>query len=100
MWNRLGRTSRRGLFAGSSGTEESEIRRRRAMIKSINVWALPGGLANEIDPVDAMRQAKAAGFDGIELGIGEAGAFTPKTKQAQCEQWRKEAKKIGIQIVS
>jgi L-ribulose-5-phosphate 3-epimerase len=70
------------------------------MIKSLNVWALPGGLANQINPVDAMRQAKAAGFDGIELGIGAAGVFTPKTRQAECEMWRKEAKKIGIQIVS
>lgn len=70
------------------------------MIKSINVWALPGGMANEIDPVDAMQKAKAAGFDGIELCIGEAGAFTPKTRQVECEQWRKQAKKIGIQIVS
>ncbi len=70
------------------------------MIKSINAWALPGGLANQIDPVDAMRKAKAAGFDGIELGIGESGAFTPKTRRALCEQWRREARKIGIQIVS
>ncbi len=70
------------------------------MIKSINIWALPGGLANELDPVDAMRQAKAAGFDGIELGIGDAGVFNMKTKQATCEAWRKEAKQIGIQIVS
>ncbi len=70
------------------------------MIKSINIWAMPGGLANEIDPVDAMRQAKEAGFDGIELCIGEKGAFSPKTKQETCDAWRKEAKKIGIQIAS
>lgn len=70
------------------------------MIKSINIWAMPGGLANELDPVVAMRQAKAAGFDGIELGIGEQGAFNMKTKQATCEAWRKEARKIGIQIAS
>jgi hexulose-6-phosphate isomerase len=70
------------------------------MIKSINSWAMPGGLANEIDPVDAMRQAKDAGFDGIELGIGEKGAFNMKTKKAACEAWAKEAKQIGIQIVS
>ena len=55
------------------------------MIKSINIWAMPGGLANEIDPVDAMRQAKDAGFAGIELGIGEKGAFNMKTKKATCE---------------
>lgn len=70
------------------------------MIKSINIWAMPGGLANELDPVDAMRQAKEAGFDGIELGIGEKGVFNMKTKQATCEAWAKEAKQIGIKIAS
>lgn len=70
------------------------------MIKSINIWAMPGGLANELDPVEGMRQAKAAGFDAIELGIGETGTFSMKTTQATCEAWRKEAKKIGIQIAS
>jgi len=70
------------------------------MIKSINIWAFPGGLANEIDPVDAMRQAKRAGFDGIELCIAEKGAFTHKTRQSVCEAWRKEARAIGIKIVS
>jgi len=70
------------------------------MVKSINVWALPGGLANEIDPVDAMREAKAAGFEGIELGIGDKGAFNWKTRQSVCERWRTAARQIGIQIVS
>ncbi len=70
------------------------------MIKSINSWAFQGGVANEIDPVDAMRQAKDAGFDGIELCIGEKGVFNGKTKQATCEAWRKEARRIGIDIVS
>lgn len=70
------------------------------MIKSINIWALPGGLANELDPVDAMRQAKEAGFEAIELGISEKGVFSMKTKEATCEAWRREAKSIGIQIAS
>jgi L-ribulose-5-phosphate 3-epimerase len=70
------------------------------MIKSINIWAMPGGLANEIDPVDAMRQAKNAGFAGIELGIGEKGAFNMKTKKATCQAWAKEARQIGIRIAS
>jgi L-ribulose-5-phosphate 3-epimerase len=76
------------------------IHRRLTMIKSINVWALPGGLANQIDPVDAMRQAKEAGFEGIELGIGDAGVFTPQTDKDTCQTWAKEAKNIGIQIAS
>jgi len=75
-------------------------RNRASMIKSINIWAFPGGLANEIDPVEAMRQAKDAGFDGIELCIAEKGVFTHKTKQSVCEKWRQAAKDIGIQIVS
>ncbi len=70
------------------------------MIKSINIWAMPGGLANQIDPVEGMRQAKRAGFEAIELGIGDQGAFTHLTDQAMCEQWRKAAKEIGIQIAS
>lgn len=70
------------------------------MIKSINIWAMPGGLANELHPVDAMRMAKDAGFDAIELGISSTGVMNPRLKQSVCEQWRKEADRIGIKIAS
>ena len=91
MWNRLGRIAARGISPRNGPYRDlyhtQDHCRRRTMIKSINIWAMPGGLANEIDPVDAMRQAKDAGFDGIELGIGEKGAFNMKTKKAACEAW-------------
>ena len=36
----------------------------------ISYWSVEGGLANTRPVAEAMGEAKAAGFDGIELGIG------------------------------
>jgi len=44
------------------------------LLKSLNYWSLPGGLEGTLDPVTAAQQAKDAGFDAIELAIGEAGS--------------------------
>lgn len=70
------------------------------MIKAINMWAFPGGLAGKIDPIHAMEEAKEAGFQGIELCIADHGMLTDQTSRAQCEAIRKAAKSIGISIVS
>lgn len=43
------------------------------LLKSLNYWSLPGGLAGTLDPVEAAWLAKEAGFEAIELCIGEAG---------------------------
>ncbi len=70
------------------------------MIKCISYWAFPGGLEGTKDPVEAMREAKKAGYDGIELCIGAKGHLTHKTSDEKCKVLLKEAKKIDIRIAS
>ena len=69
------------------------------MIKSINYWAFPGGLAGQKDLVEAMQEARDAGFDGIELCLGQKGELTDKTSEARCKELIAAAKRIGIKIV-
>jgi hexulose-6-phosphate isomerase len=45
-----------------------------------------------------MKEAKEAGFAGIELCLGEAGELTFDTKEAKCKELVAAAKKIGIKI--
>ena len=62
----------------------------------ISYWSVEGGLAGTRPVEEAMREAKAAGFDGIELAIGTAGVLSTDTDQATCESYRKAAEKVGI----
>jgi len=70
------------------------------MKKSISYWAFPGGLEGTKPIPEAMREAKDAGFEAIELAIGDAGVLTPKTNKKECGDIRKEAEKAGIEISS
>ena len=64
----------------------------------ISYWSVEGGLANTRPIEEAMKEAKAAGFDGIELAIGTSGVLTTQTDQATCESYRKTAERIGINV--
>src|SRR3954471_16393187 len=64
----------------------------------ISYWSIKGGLANTRPVEEAMREAKAAGFDGIELAIGTSGVLTTQTDQATCESYRNAAEQIGINV--
>jgi L-ribulose-5-phosphate 3-epimerase len=70
------------------------------MIKSISYWAFPGGLAGEMDVEQAIAQAAAAGFDGIELCIARSGALTHHTSEKRCRQILAAARANKIKIVS
>lgn len=70
------------------------------MIKSISLWAFPGGIDGTLDPVVAMAKAKALGFEAIELAVSETGHLTPDSEQATCRKFRDAAKKAGIKIAS
>ncbi len=70
------------------------------MFKSISIWAFPGGVDGTIDPTEAMKKAKALGFEAIELAVGDKGAITPDTSEADCRRFRKAAREIGIRIGS
>lgn len=63
-------------------------------------WMFEGGLEAKLPVVEAMKQAKKMGYDSIELAVALEGVLTDKTTQAECEQIRSEAKRIGIAISS
>jgi L-ribulose-5-phosphate 3-epimerase len=68
------------------------------MIKTISYWSVKGGL-EATRPVDeAMAEAKAAGFAGIELAVGETGVLTPSTDQPTCASYRNSAEKHGLAL--
>ena len=64
----------------------------------ISYWSIEGGLANTRPVDEAMKEAKAAGFDGIELAIGTEGVLHTQTDQATCESYRKLAEKHGLAL--
>lgn len=70
------------------------------MIKTISYWSLKGGLEATRSLKGAMREAKAKGFEGIELCLALTGELTPKTTKRQCLEIRKMADKIGIELPS
>jgi len=72
-----------------------------AMIKAVNYWTFgPEALGGEYDIVQAMQEAKAAGFAGIELCLGTTGRLTFDVSEQECAALRSAAKRIGIKITS
>ncbi|UCG59571.1 MAG: sugar phosphate isomerase/epimerase [Phycisphaerales bacterium] len=63
-------------------------------------WMFEGGLEAKRPIVEAMREAKELGFDGIELAIASQGVLTDSTTKAQCEDIVAAADDLGIEISS
>lgn len=71
------------------------------LIKSLNYWSAPGGLEGTLCPLEFVRLCAAHGYQGAELGIGEAGsAFGLDASQSFCQEIASEATKLGIQLKS
>jgi len=66
------------------------------MKKALSIWCFPGGTSL----LDAMRAAKRAGFDGIELALSEEGELSPATSDAGAAKIRDAAADLGIEISS
>jgi hexulose-6-phosphate isomerase len=68
------------------------------MIKCISYWSIqtPDGSPNLIE--DAFGLVRDAGFDGIELTIGEDGPLTPETSREVCEKYRESAEQHGLEL--
>lgn len=64
----------------------------------MSYWSVAGGLEATRPIAEAMDEAKAAGFDGIELAVGETGVLTPSTDRATCERIRDLAKAKGLAL--
>ena len=68
------------------------------MKKCISYWSLKDGLANTHPIGDALSEAKAAGFDGLELCIGTEGELTVDTPEAECRAIREKIDASGLTV--
>ena len=66
------------------------------MKKSLSIWCFPGGMSLK----DAMKQAKQAGFDGIELALNEQGEMGLDWEPFQVKDIRLYADEIGLEVSS
>ena len=66
------------------------------MKQCISYWSVEGGLAGTRPIKEAMKEAKDAGFDGIELAIATEGVLSTRTDQATCESYRKLADDMNL----
>lgn len=69
------------------------------MKKGLSYWSVEGGLDGTAGVETAMRTAKAAGFDSIELCV-PGGELTFESTESQCRDIAKRAQSIGIEISS
>lgn len=67
---------------------------------SASYWMFEGGLEAQKPIAEAMREAKALGFDAIELALASGGVLTDRTSQRQSEDIVATARDIGIEISS
>jgi L-ribulose-5-phosphate 3-epimerase len=68
------------------------------MIKSISYWSTKDGLTNTHPIPEALDEAKAAGFDGMELCIGPEGALNTNSSRSDCEDFRRMADDRGVVV--
>ena len=70
------------------------------MKKSISYWSFPGGMEGSKDLRACFKEARAAGFDAVELYCSEKGKLNLKGTEKQCEAIRAQAEKAGVEIAS
>jgi len=68
------------------------------MIKAISYWCFKDGLAGTHPIADVLSEAKAAGFEGVELSVGLDGVLHTETTEAECAEIRKAIESSGIQV--
>lgn len=69
--------------------------------KSINYWSFPGGLEGSLDPIKAAQLAKDAGFEAIELCVGEAGtALGTDASDDRITEIRSAVEDLGLSVPS
>ena len=64
------------------------------MVKSISFWSFPAGTTIE----GAMKLAKAAGFQAIELAVGVEGELSLESTPADLTRIRGLAESIGLKL--
>lgn len=66
------------------------------MLKCISYWSFEGGPEQTKRHNDAFIETKEAGFDGLELTIGETGLLNLEINKKECEEIVSIADTIGI----
>lgn len=74
------------------------------MIKAISYWSMPAGGSESMGdggeggcPIDqAIALTRQAGFEGMELAIGESGILTPTTSKTTCQAYRTALQQAGV----
>ncbi|MHB8972737.1 MAG: sugar phosphate isomerase/epimerase family protein [Pirellulaceae bacterium] len=64
----------------------------------ITYWTI-GGFEGQTPIRQALEEASACGFDGLELAFG-AGVLTANTTQAECQQIRNDAQQCGVALTT
>ena len=70
------------------------------MKKSISYWSFPGGLDASKPVAEAFGEAKAAGFEAVEVAIGMTGEITPDSTEADLAKVKQAAADAGMEIAS
>lgn len=71
------------------------------MKKGINYWAFPqNGDGSPIGQIEAIKAAKALGYDCLELTVEAAGALSGKTSRDEAAKLRTAAEAGGIELVT
>ena len=89
------------MMAGETPALRLQFRLRGecSMKKGITYWSFEGGLDGNAGIQSVLKEAKAAGFDSVELAL-PGGDLTFESTEAQCRDIAKLAKSIGIEISS
>ena len=70
------------------------------MKKSISYWSFPGGLDGSKPAAEAFVEAKAAGFEAVEVCLSEAGDVSLASTDADLARVKRAAADAGIEIAS
>lgn len=68
------------------------------MIPAINYWSFEGGLDGTRSVRDAAEEAKAAGFEAIELCIAESGVLSVHSTLDDCRRLRRDVESAGLRL--
>jgi L-ribulose-5-phosphate 3-epimerase len=68
------------------------------MKASISSWSFPGGLAGLADYAPVARQARAAGFVGLEIALSPQGCLTPDSSEAEMARVAASIRAEGVEI--
>ena len=66
------------------------------MLKCISYWSFEGGLEQKKPLEEAFNETKEAGFNGIELTMGETGILNINSTKEECEEIASKANKVKI----